>query len=158
MVVSLMDLPVCNLCRRRHLPWMPHYPESPTTTLQVAGGARQAPTLRDPREFAQEPLLSMQETMGVEIQWGAPAPAQSRAPRAFIDYNRKRLARGRRYRTRIASILASAAPRVPSAREVARQLTADIDDASPPGIRAIQIHIRALSRHFARVSGRFRRS
>jgi hypothetical protein len=44
----------------------------------------------------------------------------------------------------IEAIMARAAPRIPSARDVRSQLRPNIDDTPPPGIRAVQLHMRAI--------------
>jgi hypothetical protein len=141
-------IPVCSFCRRLHMPWEPHYSQ-PTPSAQTTAEANRSPqTLHDPRESA--PILPplpppVIEPRATRLRLLQPTPAQMRVPASFVAYNRARQIQGQRWRSRIAAIMARYTPR--SAREVMRQLTADVlNDTPPPGIRAVQLHMRAIRR------------
>ena len=67
-----------------------------------------------------------------------------RVPAEFVSHNAARHAAGLAMRARIAAIDASYAPRVPTAKEVARALIPHIGVTPPLSLRAIQWHLRAL--------------
>jgi hypothetical protein len=73
-----------------------------------------------------------------------PMELSRRVPAAFSDHNQIRRVAALELRQRIASIAASHAPRVPTAREIARALIPDITVAPPLSVRAIQWHMQQI--------------
>jgi hypothetical protein len=65
-------------------------------------------------------------------------------PAQFVSFNLTRRADALAMRERIAAIVASRAPCVPTAREVARALIPHIGVEPPLSIRAIQWHLAQL--------------
>ena len=69
--------------------------------------------------------------------------AQARPP-AFVRFNEARRAAALDTRACIAAVVASHAPRVPTAREVLRALIPDITAKPPLSVRAVQWHMARL--------------
>ena len=135
------------------MPWEAHYPQTTPSVQPTVEARGPIQALRDPRELA--PILPPLPAPVVEAKTTRPrpqpTPAQTRVPAAFVAYNRARQIQGWRWESRIAEIMARGRPR--SAREVLRQLTADpLNDTPPPGIRAVQTHMKKIRARFARDS------
>jgi hypothetical protein len=146
-------IPVCTFCKRHHMPFEPHYPEPTPPAQRIEEPHRPIRTQYDPRESA--PILPTLPAPVAEARATRPrlqpTPAQTRVPAAFVAYNRARQIQGQRWHNRIAVIMARGRPR--SAREVLRQLTADVlNDTPPPGLRAVQLHMKAIRARFVRDS------